>query len=164
MKISYINPYLAGVLLGLVLLTSFVVAGRGIGASGAASQVLAHSYDAVQVDNEYLKEQKAESSLFDTWIIIEVVGILFGAMISAKQSGRFKLGIVKGEGVSTNKRLSRALIGGAFMGFAARLARGCTSGQAITGGAMLSTGSWAFMIAVFIGAYLAITFVKRDWQ
>ena len=33
-KRLYINPYLAGVLLGLVLLTSFVIGGRGIGASG----------------------------------------------------------------------------------------------------------------------------------
>ena len=164
MKKNYINPYLIGVLLGLVLLTSFVVAGRGIGASGAASQIMAHGYETAEISNEYLKEQKAESSLSDTWIIIEVLGILLGAMISAKQSGRFKFGIVKGEGISIRKRLSRALIGGLFMGFAARLARGCTSGQALTGGALLSTGSWVFMIAVFVGAYLTIIFVKRDWQ
>ena len=30
------NPYLAGLALGLVLLTSFLVMGKGLGASGAA--------------------------------------------------------------------------------------------------------------------------------
>ena len=33
----YMNPYLAGIGLGLVLLASFVVMGRGLGASGAFS-------------------------------------------------------------------------------------------------------------------------------
>jgi uncharacterized membrane protein YedE/YeeE len=50
------------------------------------------------------------------------------------------------------------------MGFAARLARGCTSGQALTGGAILSLGSWIFMMCVFAGGYLVAPFVKRDWR
>ena len=32
---KYMNPYLAGVLLGLVLLATFYITGRGLGASGA---------------------------------------------------------------------------------------------------------------------------------
>ncbi len=34
MKTKYMNPYLAGTLLGLVLLASMFLAGRGLGASG----------------------------------------------------------------------------------------------------------------------------------
>jgi hypothetical protein len=34
-KSQYINPYLAGVLLGLVLIMAIFIAGRGLGASGA---------------------------------------------------------------------------------------------------------------------------------
>ena len=49
------------------------------------------------------------------------------------------------------------------MGFAAKMARGCTSGQALTGGALLSVGSWIFMIAIFIGAYAFAYFMKRQW-
>lgn len=164
MQKAYINPYLAGVLLGLVLLSSFVIAGRGIGASGAASQVVAHSYSALDVSNNYLEAQKTEDNLFDTWIFIEVIGILLGAFLSAWQSGRFKVELVKSSNISTSKRLRMALLGGLFMGFAARLARGCTSGQAITGGALLSTGSWLFMLAVFLGAYICIYFIKRNWS
>ena len=39
------------------------------------------------------------------------------------------------------------------MGIGAKLARGCTSGQALTGGALLNVGSWAFMMMVFAGGY-----------
>ena len=37
--------------------------------------------------------------------------------------------------------------------YGARLARGCTSGQALSGGAVLSVGSWAFALAIFASAY-----------
>ena len=57
-----------------------------------------------------------------------------------------------------------AFLGGAFMGYGARLARGCTSGQALSGGAVLSVGSWAFMFAVFGGAYALAYFVKKLWN
>lgn len=161
---EYWNPYVAGFLLGLVLLASFLVAGRGLGASGFTSQILAHGADALSVDSGYLQLQKSNDSLFDTWILFEVVGMFLGAFLSAKQSGRFNTEVIKGNSITKRKRLLLALIGGLLMGFAARLARGCTSGQALTGGALLNTGSWLFMIAVFIGAYLAIIYSKRSWQ
>ena len=50
------------------------------------------------------------------------------------------------------------------MGIGSKLARGCTSGQALTGGAMLSIGSWAFMIAVFASAYAVAYLFRRQWQ
>jgi uncharacterized membrane protein YedE/YeeE len=165
MRKAYINPYVAGVLLGLVLLSSFVIAGRGIGASGAVSQTLAHAYDSVGLTNSYLQQQKSDDSIWQTWIIVEVIGVFIGGLLSAKLGGRYKREVVCGE-ISSNKRrrILFALAGGVLMGFAARLARGCTSGQALTGGALLSAGSWLFMIAVFAGAYLTIVVVKREWS
>ena len=162
---DYINPYLAGVLLGFVLLASFVIAGRGIGASGAVSQTLAHAYESLGVTNAYLQQQKSDDSIWQTWIIVELIGVFFGAWLSAKLGGRFKKEVVCGEGCSNHRRrIFFAIAGGVLMGFAARLARGCTSGQALTGGALLSAGSWLFMIAVFAGAYLTILVVKREWS
>ena len=43
----YMNPYLAGIGLGLVLLSAFVIMGRGLGASGAFSAVVAWALNAV---------------------------------------------------------------------------------------------------------------------
>lgn len=165
MRKAYINPYLAGILLGFVLLASFVIAGRGIGASGAVNQTLAHAYDLLGVKNTYLQQQKSDDSIWQTWIIVEVIGVFFGAWLSAKSGGRFKKEVVRGKTCSNDRRrIVFAMAGGVLMGFAARLARGCTSGQALTGGALLSAGSWLFMIAVFAGAYLTILAVKREWS
>jgi uncharacterized membrane protein YedE/YeeE len=49
------------------------------------------------------------------------------------------------------------------MGIGARIGRGCTSGQALSGGALLSVGSWIFMMAVFAGAYCTAYFVRKEW-
>ena len=48
-------------------------------------------------------------------------------------------------------------------GFAARLARGCTSGHALVGGAELSVGAWVFMMCIFAGGWMAAWFVRKQW-
>jgi uncharacterized membrane protein YedE/YeeE len=50
------------------------------------------------------------------------------------------------------------------MGLGARLARGCTSGLGLTGGATLSVGSWLFVLAAFAGAYVAAPFLRKAWR
>jgi uncharacterized membrane protein YedE/YeeE len=50
------------------------------------------------------------------------------------------------------------------MAFGARLARGCTSGQALTGGATLSAGSWAVMFAIFGGGYALAYSLRKFWN
>jgi len=56
-----------------------------------------------------------------------------------------------------------AFIGGALMAIGAKIALGCTSGQALTGGALLNVGSWAFMWCVFGGAYALAYFFRKQW-
>jgi hypothetical protein len=51
-----------------------------------------------------------------------------------------------------------------LVGYASRLASGCTSGQALSGGALLLTGSLIFMMCVFAGGYAAAYFFRRQWQ
>jgi len=58
------------------------------------------------------------------------------------------------------KRMARVL----SIDDGARMARGCTSGQALSGGAVLSAGSWAFMMCVFAGAYAVAYFVRKFWN
>ena len=50
------------------------------------------------------------------------------------------------------------------MGYGARLARGCTSGQGLSGSAVLSAGSWVFLGFVFAGGYLVAWFLRRLWE
>jgi hypothetical protein len=57
-----------------------------------------------------------------------------------------------------------AFAGGALMAVGAAFAGGCTSGQALTGGALLNLGSWAFMMMVFAGAYAVAALVRWQWR
>ncbi len=90
-----------------------------------------------------------------------LLGTVLGGALSGWLNGRFKLEIRKGPHISNGTRLVLAFIGGFIMVYGARLARGCTSGQALSGGAVLSAGSWAFMFAVFGGAYGLAYFLRR---
>ena len=145
------NPYLAGIALGLVLLTSFLVMGKGLGASGGAYRV---GVAAVSL----------ETTSLDDWFVFELFGVFLGGMIGAYTAGRLRLGVIRGAGVAVAQRLMFAFGGGVLMGAAARAARGCTSGQALTGGAVMSVGSWIFMLSVFGGGYALAWLVRRQWS
>lgn len=162
------NPYLAGIGIGLVLLTAFVVMGRGLGASGAFTSVVAVGVNAVssshaQASKFYKEYLPADKSPLKDWLVFEVAGMIVGGLISGALAGRVKLVVDRGPNTTERTRFIYALFGGALMGFGSKLARGCTSGQALTGGALLSVGSWTFMLAVFAGAYAVAYFVRRQW-
>jgi uncharacterized membrane protein YedE/YeeE len=57
-----------------------------------------------------------------------------------------------------------AIGGGVLMGVGAKLARGCTSGQALSGGALLSVGSWIFIASCFAAGYALAPFARRLWR
>lgn len=163
------NPYVAGVALGLVLLLSFVVTGKGLGASGA----VAHTQAAVLHSlNPTWAEENANiggffapgHSPFDSWIVFVVIGVALGGLIGAVSGGRAKIETLRGPRVSRDMRWLLALGGGVISGYAAQLGRGCTSGQALTGGSQLALGSWVFMFAVFGGAYGLAYFVRKQWN
>jgi hypothetical protein len=166
----YLNPYLAGIGLGLVLLAAFVIMGRGLGASGAFSSTVAWLTNLVAPGhaqaNEYLGEYIGDGSThpLKAWLVFEVVGVAAGALLSGILAGRARLAVEKGPRVTTAIRLACAFAGGMLMAFGAHLARGCTSGQALTGGALLNVGSWAFMLMVFVGGYAVAWFFRWQWR
>jgi hypothetical protein len=165
----YLNPYLAGVGIGVVLLLAFVVMGRGLGASGAFSTAVATGMAVTAPGHAAANAAYAAylpdgpTSLFSDWLFIEIVGVTIGGLLSALLAGRFRVAVDKGPRVSVRGRIAYALAGGALMGIGAKLARGCTSGQALTGGALLSVGSWLFILAAFAAGYLAAPLVRRAW-
>ena len=167
---AYMNPYLAGIGLGLVLLASFVTMGRGLGASGAFSATVAWAANAVApgwvARNEYLSPYVGDGSThpLKAWLVFEVMGVFAGALLSGLLAGRVRRVIEKGPRVSSATRLGLAFGGGMLMAIGADLARGCTSGQALTGGALLNGGSWAFMMCVFGGAYAVAWLFRREWR
>jgi uncharacterized protein len=163
------NPYLAGVALGLVLLTTLVLMGKGLGASGAANRFGVSAINVVapfHVDSKpYMASLKAEGrGMLDNWLVFEVLGVFLGGAFGAFSAGRMGRKVIRGPNVTVPHRLIMALSGGIIMGIAARMARGCTSGQALSGGALLSVGSFVFMFAVFGGAYAVAYFLRKEWN
>jgi len=164
----YINPYLAGILLGLVLFSAFFFTGNGLGASGGMNRLLVVVEDALAPDHvdrtPYLLEMAGgNKNPLDSWVVWVTVGTVLGGFVSGWRNGRLKVETNRGPRVPVKLRFVTAFIGGALMGYGARFARGCTSGQALSGGAVLSAGSWAFMFAVFAGAYALAYFVRKLW-
>ena len=164
----FINPYLGGILLGLVLFGAFFITGSGLGASGGLNRILVVVEDIVapgHVDRvPYLIDMAGgDRNPLDSWVVFMTVGTLAGGFFSGWRNGRLKIETHKGPQISKETRWAMAFVGGAAMGFGARMARGCTSGQALSGGAVLSAGSWAFMLAVFAGAYALAFFVRKLW-
>lgn len=165
----YWNPYVAGVGLGLVLLASFVIMGRGLGATGAFSSVIAAGVGQVAPEHaqssEYYKQYVGAgvTNPLKDWLVFEILGVIVGGFLSGMLAGRVKKGIERGPRISVGGRMIYAFFGGLTMGFGAKLARGCTSGQALTGGALMSVGSWVFILAVFTAAYAVAYVVRKEW-
>jgi hypothetical protein len=165
----YMNPYLAGIGLGLVLLGAFVLMGRGLGASGAFNSTIAWLVSLVAPgyarSSEFLSAYVEEGTHpLKSWLVFEVAGLFVGALLSGLLAGRVARTVEKGPRVSVAIRLALAFAGGGLMAFGAALARGCTSGQALTGGALLNLGSWAFMMCVFGGAYAVAWLFRGEWR
>lgn len=166
---AYINPYLGGALLGVVLFLAFYITGNGLGASGAISHVqvaVLGLFAQAHVDTiGYFAEMGGGTkNALDNAGVYMLLGTFLGGAISGIATRRFRPETRRGPNVSVGARWTFALLGGLVMGWGARLARGCTSGQALSGGAVLSVGSFAFMFAVFGGGYALAYFVRRLWN
>ena len=166
---GYWNPYLAGLLLGATLLASLLILGAGLGASAAPAR-----FGAV-LERAVAPEHTLQSAYFGPWcadgqnplsyyLVFMFAGTFLGGLFSAILARRVRFATERGRAFGIGPRLLLALAGGCLVGFASRLASGCTSGQALTGGALLLNGSLAFMVCVFVGGYAAAWFVRRQWH
>ena len=165
----YLNPYVGGALLGVLLFLTFFITGGGLGASGGLTHVQVAVLDVfapAHVDRVgYMAELAGGSkNALNNSTVFMILGTVLGGALSGWLNGRFKLEIRKGPHLSDGTRLLLAFIGGFIMVYGARMARGCTSGQALSGGAVLAAGSWAFMFAVFGGAYGLAYFLRKVWN
>jgi uncharacterized membrane protein YedE/YeeE len=162
----YMNPYYAGVFLGVTLLLSYLILGAGLGASGGLARLGAY------VELSLAPARTLATEYFGGWgeqplayyLVFMLSGVFFGGLISALLANRCEFKVERGAQCSIRRRLLFALSGGIIAGFASRLANGCTSGQALSGTALLVTGSVLFLICVFVGGYSIAWFVRRQWD
>ena len=162
----YANPYLTGILLGVVLLASFVILGTGLGASGGIARIGAwfslHLSASHTLGSEYFGKWGAKP--LNYYLVFMFVGTFAGALVSALLNNRVRFQVERGIASSVSLRLVYSVAGGLIVGFASRLARGCTSGQGLTGGALLLTGSLVFLVCVFVSGYATAWLFRRQWN
>lgn len=169
MPTKYMNPYLAGFLLGLVLLATIVITGRGLGASGALKSAVVATVSTVAPDHAHSSTFYAENlkalheNPLKAWLVFEVLGVIIGGFFSGVVSDRLTFTIEKGPRITNTMRLGFALIGGLLFGLGAQFARGCTSGAALTGMAVLSTGGIITMMGIFGTGYAIAYFFRKLW-
>jgi len=165
----YLNPYVGGVLLGLVLLAANFISGRGLGASGAVKSVVATTIQAVDKDAvntmPFMAEyaQSHTGSPMRSWLVFEMMGVLVGGFLSGALAGRLKLKVEHSPKITSRRRLVFALAGGTLFGLGSQLGRGCTSGSALSGMAVLSLGGFITMMAIFGTAFALAYFFRRNW-
>jgi uncharacterized membrane protein YedE/YeeE len=165
----YINPYVGGVLLGLVLLAANFVSGRGLGASGAIKSTVVTAMTTVapaaSANSGFVKEfgEAHGGSPMKTWLVFEMLGVLVGGFLSGTLAGRLKFKVEHSPKITSRRRLVFALAGGVLFGFGSQLGRGCTSGSALSGMAVLSLGGFITMMAIFGTAFALAYFFRKNW-
>lgn len=167
-KNNFWSPYIAGIGLGLTLLATFYIMGKGLGASSAFSIVSAVAVEKVNPEFagnlRYFSRYLSTASPLKDWIVFEILGLFAGALTGALLSRNFQIRFDKAPGMSGTTRLFTAFTGGILIGFAGRLARGCTSGVALSGGAQLAAAGWIFVISMFVSGFLFAAIFRRLWS
>ena len=165
----YLSPYIGGVLLGLVLLAANFVSGRGLGASGAIKSTVVTAVTAVApstLENSgFVKEfrESHEGNPMKTWLVFQMMGVIVGGFLSGAFAGRLKFKVEHSPKITSRRRMIFALIGGILFGFGSQLGRGCTSGSALSGMAVLSLGGFVTMMAIFGTAFALAYFFRKNW-
>ena len=155
-------PARIGIALGVLLFLSFVVAGRGLGASGAFAAAAGGALGRIAPNALAADPALADRMPTGSAALRE----LDRARDRRRLHRRRALGVARRALAAsatrplTATRVLRAGIGGALMGLGARLAYGCTSGLALSGGALLATGAWLFIPVTFATAML-VTLLAR---
>lgn len=168
-KPKYINPYLGGVLLGLLIIATVYITGRGLGASGAIKSAVVTTSNTLAPKateaNHYMGQFLSDDhSPMYTWLVFESLGVLIGGLLSGIVFGRVgKWRTDHGPKITSKKRLILAVIGGALFGLGSQFGRGCTSGAALSGTATFALGGVIVMFAIFGTGYAVAYLFRKFW-
>ncbi|MGE0702292.1 MAG: YeeE/YedE thiosulfate transporter family protein [Hyphomicrobiaceae bacterium] len=161
------SPYVAGVVIGLLQIPTFILMSTALGASSSFVTVGAHLaalVDPQAASIKYFASHMAGAK--NWWQVAIVVGIAIGAFISMRMSGssRPAVSAVWARATGTTSLWARApvaFVAGFMMLFGARIAGGCTSGHGISGMAQLAVGSTVAVAAMFAGGMLVANLFFR---
>lgn len=160
------SPYAVGVGIGVLSWFSFLILKKPLGCSTSFAKTSGIIERFFRGPDVGLKPYYQKIKLDIDWQWMLVLGIVFGALLSALLSGDFVFQWVpalwlSAFGNTPVLRVLTALVGGIFLGFGARWADGCTSGHGISGALQLAVSSWISAIAFFVSGILVAFFLFR---
>ena len=166
------NPYVAGALVGVLVVLSVLIAGKYFGASTTFPRSAAWLESVLGIDYtqfEYFvtKGGKYGPIQLPNWQLLFVIGIVIGSFGASMFSKTFKIVKVpeiwkQSFGDSSIKRYMFAFLGGVITIIGARMAGGCPSGHGISGMAQMSVSAYLAMAGFFgMGAITAYVVYKR---
>ena len=166
---QYLNPYFGGVLLGLLLLLTIYITGRGLGASGAVKSTVVTAVDKIAptyAENQsyYSKFISDDHHPMNNWLVFETIGIFAGAFISGLFAGRVgKFRVERSPKITNKTRLIFAGLGGLVFGIGSQFGRGCSSGAAMSGTATWALAGVLTLLLMFGVGYLVAYFFRKLW-
>ncbi len=144
------------VLLAVLNISLFILAGKPWGITGAFANWGAWIYKAVGGHPEnwsyFQSGSHAESfgqSFLTNGLSIQNLGIILGALLATLLASQFKLKKLK-----SWKQVAAAVLGGLLMGYGARIAFGCNIGALFSGIASMSLHGWVYLVFIFLGAWI----------
>jgi uncharacterized membrane protein YedE/YeeE len=157
----------AGLLLGLLNIAVFYSADYYLSVSTTFSRFAGMLVSVVAPDHVAANAYWQKVKPIVDWQFMLVLGIPIGAYLAARlsQPVKFSAGLpdmwVSRFGASSAKRWFFGMVGGILVGFGARLADGCTSGHALSGGAQMAVSSWVFLVAMMISGTASAWLIFR---
>ncbi|WP_164100604.1 YeeE/YedE thiosulfate transporter family protein [Candidatus Laterigemmans baculatus] len=161
------SPYLVGLLIGILVLSTLALAGKKIGASSAYSDAAGMIGRLMAPNHIATLPYYQESKPMIGWTLTIVLGVIMGSFLAAWTGGELTgtylqdMWIARFGADSGLLRTSVALLGGALMAYGARMAGGCTSGHGISGTLQLAVSSWIAVICFFIGGIATAMLMYR---
>lgn len=160
------SPYFVGVIIGLLQVPAFLVAGAAFSVSSAYATLA--SVLSYAINPEFGQRPLVDHLLNDPvswWLVAVAVGSGLGAWVSVSMSRA----VPQDESPAplprarTWPRLLSGFLGGFLMLLGARIADGCVTGDGLSGLSQLAAGSLIAVLAMFAGG-ITTAWLFSDWE
>jgi uncharacterized membrane protein YedE/YeeE len=139
---------ISAVMLGLAVAGGWIVTGRAYEAMETAR---IESLSFVTPGGRTLLQLMSESLRDTSFSVATLLGAVTGSLLVAKVRQE-----IRWEAFDDAREMRRHILGGLFMGFGGVLAKGCTIGQGISAGSLLSLSMPIVIFGIFLGAKIGL--------
>lgn len=145
------SPYAVGAGIGALSWLTFLTARKPLGVTtpfeSTAAGLGQRAAPSLSGVNAYLARADEVPKLGWEWMLD--AGIVLGALLSARLGGargrrKMRMPWRRRSGGTSRRSYAGAFMGGVVMMFGARMAKGCTSGHALSGMMQFGASSWVF--------------------